>query len=320
MDVSVILCTRNRADQLATTLKSLGAMAVPPNLRWELIVVDNNSSDDTRRVAQECAATSALAVRYLFEGRQGLSHARNTGLAHAQGELVLFTDDDVAVANDWLAQMVDVFRRTSCDAAVGKTELAPGVLRPWMNDYFRGVLAAMDFELGGPLELVGVNMGFRRSVLQRVREFDPELGSGALGLGEETLFGWQLMEAGYTIAYARHAVVVHHPDVSRLRRSEWLSVAAKTGARNAYLEYHWEHSDLRAARLKWLWFWTKLRVRRILQPPPPLASEGCPRWEMSYVAQLERCRRFCVETNRPRNYARRGLRKRVRSQPRPVAL
>ena len=76
-------------------------------------------------------------------------------------------------------------------------------------------MAVVDFQPGERLSLVG-NCAFRRHVLERVYGFDPELGPGALGLGEDTLFGLQLTEAGYKIEYAKNALVVHFPDKSRL--------------------------------------------------------------------------------------------------------
>jgi GT2 family glycosyltransferase len=168
-------------------------------------------------------------------------------------------------------------------------------------------LATMDFTADGPLEMVGANCAIRRAVLERVPQFDPELGPGALGLGEDTLFGHQLMKAGFKIGYAEKAVVVHWPDDSRLLRGEWLNAARQRGRSKAYLLYHWEHADIRFPRIKSLWFWLKLWLRRILQPPPKVYNEGCPPWELSYVQQLATCKSYCRERLRPRNYVRQGL-------------
>jgi hypothetical protein len=144
-------------------------------------------------------------------------------------------------------------------------------------------------------------------VLERVPAFDPELGPGGLGLGEDTLFGWQLVEAGFKIGYAPKAAGVHQLDVSRLRRTYWLGDARKRGRSDAYRCYHWEQVDIQNPRLVWLYHWIRLRVRSVLQPPPPIESEGCPLWEMGSVLQMEKCRQFCLERQRPRNYSRRGL-------------
>jgi hypothetical protein len=153
-------------------------------------------------------------------------------------------------------------------------------------------------------------MGIRRLVLERVPTFDAELGPGALGFGEETLFGKQLVEAGFKLIYAHNAVVIHRPDESRLRRRSWLNTARKTGHTLAYIRYHWKHDDIRVPRVKWIWYMLKLHLRRIVQHPPHLESEGIAAWEMSYVESMETCRQFCVERRRPRNYSRHDFEKR----------
>ena len=154
-------------------------------------------------------------------------------------------------------------------------------------------------------------MGFRRSVLKIISSFDPELGPGALGRGEEALFSSQLIEAGGRIAFARQATAIHNPGAIRLQRGEWLAMARKLGHQEAYLDYHWRHRDLRWPRLKSFWLRVKLNLRRKLQPPPSATSEGCLPWESSYVRELAMNEQFCIEQRRPRQYARRGLVKRV---------
>ena len=99
MDISVIVATYNRAGILKGTLESLAALR-PQGVTHEIIVVDNNSSDNTREVVEEFAQRAP--IRYLFEERQGKNHALNAAVEVAQGELLVFTDDDVFVPADWL--------------------------------------------------------------------------------------------------------------------------------------------------------------------------------------------------------------------------
>ena len=277
-------------------------------------MVDNGSTDDTETVVRN-TTLSNMEVRYLHEAQKGKSHALNTGLAVARGEYILFTDDDVLPSEEWVEQMVGHLQKGRCDAVTGQVILASHLLRPWMTSMHKKWLAlSLDAQSRDwSREMIGANMGFRRSVLERVHKFEPELGPGPEGLGfcEDTFFGWQLVEAGFKIEHVSQAVVCHQLDVSRLRRSNWLSDARGRGRTQAYLLYHWEHADLRAPGVKWLWYWVKLRLRSILQPPPPLEGEGCPAWEMSYVAGMARCSQFRLERRRPRNYARHGLTKRV---------
>jgi glycosyltransferase involved in cell wall biosynthesis len=308
--ISIIVSTHNRAAALRQMLDSLAKVRMPADWKAELVLVDNASTDDTALVARK-ACLPNMELTCLYEPRQGKSNALNAALKHARGEILLFTDDDVLVHADWVEQMVTPLAQREADAVVGQVSLAPYLLRPWLSLWQTFVLAAPDWQSVERIELVGVNMAFRRSVLERVPAFDPELGPGALGLAEETLFGLQLAEAGFKIGLVKNATITHCPEKCRLERREWLNAARKYGRLRAYLSYHWHHNDLGFPRMKWFWFWTKLHLRRILQPPPALDSEGCPPWEMSYMHQMETCRQFCIESRRPRNYARKGLTKRT---------
>jgi glucosyl-dolichyl phosphate glucuronosyltransferase len=308
--VSIIVCTCNRAAALRNTLEVLGTLQFPPEWAPELLVVDNGSGDDTARIVEN-TALSNMQVRFLFEPGKGLSRARNAGLTAARGELILFTDDDVTPAPDWAMEMMLPLLNGTCDAVIGKITLDPKLTRDWLTSAHRWWLASSDDARPheGFRELIGASMGFRRPVLERVPAFDTELGAGALGFSDDTLFGWQLAEAGFRIGYAPAARVIHHLNASRLGRTEWLDASRNRGRSEAYLRYHWEHSDICNPRLRELQYLIKLQLRRMLQRPIPLESEGCPLWEMSYVLNIEMCRQFRLERRRPRNYLRRGLAK-----------
>src|ERR1700748_1248986 len=100
-DATVLICTYNRAPFLGDTLDSL-ARSRPSHVTWNVIVVDNNSNDDTREVVLSRVAGYPVPLIYLFEGRQGKSHALNTGLNATAAPFVLFTDDDVIVDAGWI--------------------------------------------------------------------------------------------------------------------------------------------------------------------------------------------------------------------------
>jgi glucosyl-dolichyl phosphate glucuronosyltransferase len=308
--VSIIICTCNRAVSLRPTLESLGRVKIPSGWRVEIIVVDNGSTDDTAIVARRAKFTN-MELNYLYEPNQGKSNALNAAMAKARGEFLLFTDDDVFVPEDWVVQMTAPFVQGQADAVVGKVVLAENLKRPWLSAWHEVFLAAVAKQFYHQVELVGANMGFRRSVLERVPAFDTETGPGSPELtNEETLFSLQLSEAGYKICLVENVAVIHQPDEARLRRGQWLAVVGRCGRTQAYIAYHWKHDDINNPRLKWFWYWAKLHLRRIIQPPADLDSEGCAAWEMSYVFDMEKCRHFCVEQRRPRNYSRRGLVKR----------
>src|ERR1700730_5420887 len=107
MDVSVIICTYNRAESLRRTLAALQSQRTAPGLTWELVLVDNNSNDRTREVVEAFKASSDISTVYVFEGRQGKSIAQNTGLDVAVGELLAFTDDDCRPEPTWIQDVVD---------------------------------------------------------------------------------------------------------------------------------------------------------------------------------------------------------------------
>jgi cellulose synthase/poly-beta-1,6-N-acetylglucosamine synthase-like glycosyltransferase len=292
--------------------------------------VDNGAASETTN-SLPSVTVGNMKVRCLHEPRKGKSHALNTGLRESAGEVILFLDDDTIPTEDWAERMVTTLLTNGYDAVTGEIAIAPSLERPWLTSAHRWWLASSNDAkpYRGSRELIGANMALRRSALEKLREFDPELGPGALGLSEDTLFGWQLIEAGLKIGYAAKARVTHQPDDSRLTRQGWLAEARKHGRGEAYLRYHWEHSDISSPRLRELYYFMKLHLRRALRRPPRLEEEGCPVWEMSYVLQIEKCRQFRRERRRPRNYAQHGLTRLVplaqeatsRAQnPRPVVI
>jgi glycosyltransferase involved in cell wall biosynthesis len=310
--LSVVLCTRDRAAALQESLKSWEKVSIPSGLNAELLVVDNGSRDNTSAIVKNASITHSL-VRYLYDGRKGKSNALNSALASARGEFILFTDDDVYPAVDWIEQLIAPLMNDTCDAVTGRITLAPHLQKAWMSSMHKWWMASSDDAQPheGIRELIGANMAFKRSVLRRVPGFDSELGPGALGLTEDTLFGWQLVKAGLRVGYAPTAHATHHPHKSRLWRASWLEEAKKHGRSKAYLTYHWEHSGIWCPRLRQFYYWIKLQVRRLLERPLPMESDGCAPWEISYVANVEMCKQFCVERRRPRNYTRHGLAKRA---------
>jgi glycosyltransferase involved in cell wall biosynthesis len=117
--VSVIVCTYNRCESLRETLAALQGQVVHPETRLEIIIVDNNSSDQTRDVIQEAAKQTRWPLAYCFEGRQGKSHALNQGIRRAQGEFLLFTDDDVVPDDRWVQGLHDALMLHRADVAGG---------------------------------------------------------------------------------------------------------------------------------------------------------------------------------------------------------
>src|ERR1700733_6053483 len=109
MKITVILCTYNRCMSLARTLDSVATQTLPERADWEILVVDNNSRDQTRKVVDEFCRQYPGRFRYIFEPQQGKSHALNTGIREAQGDILAFVDDDVVVAKGWIHNLTRVF-------------------------------------------------------------------------------------------------------------------------------------------------------------------------------------------------------------------
>lgn len=225
---SVIVCTYNRCASLAETLQALAAQDFD-TARWELLVVDNNSRDETRGCVENFREQHPqLDCRYLFQPAQGLSHARNMGIAAARGELLVFTDDDVLPESDWLTRACALMDNSTCTAFGGYVapiwEHQPPA---WLTERFHGFIAIrMDtrgpFELGEHDELpFGANMGFRREVFEQLGMFDTALGrkGNVLAGGEEWDLFRRIQASGGRIIYAPDIRVHHKVEAFRLRKA-----------------------------------------------------------------------------------------------------
>lgn len=303
MKASIIIVTRNRAPALARTLAALRQASVPEDLPTELLVLDNGSTDETPEVVRT-SVFEKLVLRYVLAPDGAKAAACNRGLAEAKGEVLLFLDDDVRPPADWLVKMCEALLDRGRDAVAGGVKLAPHLLRPWMTRLHRSWLASTEWlQPGQPQSLVGANMGIARRVLERVPAFDPALGPGALGFGEDSLFATQLLRAGYTIADGLDICVEHHFEPRRLLRQSWLDAAERRGRVLAYRGHHWEHWSCRLAGPRWLRTSVELGVRRALQLDPRTA-EGCSERELKLVFRRAQMKAHLRERKTARAYRR----------------
>ena len=309
IQVSIIICTLNHASSLQETLASLAAAAVPAAMPTELIVVDNGSTDNTAEIVQQFRP-APLEVRYVSAPKRGQCEARNAGLLAAQGEIILFTDDDVRVPPHWIAGMCGPIRRGETDAVTGGVTLAPHIVQPWMTLSHRGMLASTEgLDPLAPKFMVGANMAFSRRVLEKVPSFDTELGPGALGFFDESLFSWQLQAAGFRLGSALDVCVEHHPDTSRLSRAALLETQRKYGRSLGYIEHHWRHTTIKAARLRLLLRRARLLLSSLARRGEVRRLPHPPEWEMGHTLTIALLDQYLKERREPRHYARRGLRK-----------
>lgn len=218
MLVTVAICTWNRADLLDRTLQEMRKLEIPPGVGWELLVVNNNCTDHTDDVLRRHA--ERLPIRCLSEEKQGLSHARNCAAAAARGELVLWTDDDVLVHPQWLAEYVRAADAWP-DASFFGGPIAPYFRnRPpdWLNEVFSEIAAIFAIrDLGDepiPIDLdhlpYGANYALRTTV-QREYLYDPTIGrkADALMSGEEYAVIQRMLADGLQGRYVPTARVRH---------------------------------------------------------------------------------------------------------------
>ncbi len=231
-EITIIICTRNRADSLKSTMESIGRAKVPSDWIAELLVVDNGSTDSTEATVASTSLNN-LAVRYVQEQRAGKGYAYNTGLASANGQIFLFTDDDVRVPVDWIEGMCRPIVEGAADAVQGGIRIAPHLDRPWLTGALRVWLAAVEDPENPPEGLVGANMAFSREANRIVGGFDTRLGPGAAGFFDDTMFGWALKRAGKRIAYRPAVAVEHHFSPDRLEFNSLLRTAQRMAASRA---------------------------------------------------------------------------------------
>ncbi|HKR13150.1 MAG TPA: glycosyltransferase family 2 protein [Pyrinomonadaceae bacterium] len=217
MKFSVIIATYNRAEELPRTLESLKSLETDE--QWEVIVVDNNSSDNTREVVEN-VKSFPVPLHYVMERVQGRSAALNAGIRLAQGEILAITDDDVRVDPRWLVNSERALRELNCDYVGGKAlPIWSGGKRPdWLPNRggkHWGVIALLDYgpepiEFGDRVPL-GVNMVFRRHCFERAGLWDNSIGrkAGTL-LGQEVREWAQRARAAGLRGFYSPDLIVHH--------------------------------------------------------------------------------------------------------------
>lgn len=223
--ISIIVCTYNREKYLGETLRRIALCDVPKE-GFELIVINNNSSDGTAEICASFAEEfPEVKFHYHVEGRQGLSYARNLGLQKAKGELLVFLDDDAFVGKDYLTKTSKYLsEHPKADAWGGRiSPLFENGKEPvwycrWSASWF-SVLnkgwSVKEFKDGK--YPIGANMGFRRSAVEKVGEFNTTLGrcGGNLIGGEEKDYFNRLKENGLRVFYFPEIMVQHVIPASR---------------------------------------------------------------------------------------------------------
>ena len=182
VEVSVVIPTYNRSALLRDAIDSV--MAQDSQIPFEIIIVDNNSQDDTRAVVQSAIEKHGERLRYISESQQGNAHARNTGVKSAKGDIIAFIDDDVIVESNWLKSLKELLDARSELSFVGGRVLPKWSGSPpqWLTPEHWAPLALLDYgsnELPiddkNPRGLLTANIAFRRSVFDEIGLFSPKV-------------------------------------------------------------------------------------------------------------------------------------------------
>jgi glycosyltransferase involved in cell wall biosynthesis len=298
LGVSVVICTYNGAARLPATLAHLAAQRVIDGVQWEVIVVDNASTDDTAEVARRCWPADAPApLRVVDEPRLGTANARRRGLMNARYEIISFVDDDNWMAANWLSLSYEIMSRDPRLGALGSiNHEACEIEPPWWFSRFRANyavfteedLAASD---GATWGLYSAGMSIRRTAwLQLVRDgFDFGVGGAVgadLGRGEDSELTFALREAGWKLRMDprlrfEHFIPAHRLNWAYLRKLSRES-AVSTVTLDAY-NLPADYGTGMKSRLRKTWVWHALgAVKALLMDPrtlllaPLFAMEGDP--------------------------------------------
>lgn len=206
--ISLIICSRDRCRQLARCLESVRHLTFAGP--WELIIVDNGSTDETAAVTQKFIENGEVQARYLFEPGAGKSRGLNTALGIARGQILAFTDDDCYPAPDFLSQVWSAFEDPRVGYIGGRILLHDPTDHPiTINESTTPrTFSAGSFVCAGSVQ--GANMAFRRAVLLEIGGFDPLFGPGATFAAEEIEAVARASAAGWKGLYRPEVVVSHH--------------------------------------------------------------------------------------------------------------
>lgn len=232
--ISVVICTYNRDKFIRTALQKLTEQSLPAE-EYEVIVVDNRSTDNTATICQEFVSTHAsFNFRYVFEPNKGLSFARNRGWEEAKSSIITYIDDDAEASFDFLKSIVLFLQQHKEAIGIGGKVIPiyPGTSEPeWMNPYLNGFVGRMDFGeapkiFEGKMKYpAGCNMTYRKEILQQAGGFNNELTFRS----DDKYIYHQVSKLSNQVYYLPAATVYHNIDQERLQFSNFKKLFLKTG-------------------------------------------------------------------------------------------
>jgi glucosyl-dolichyl phosphate glucuronosyltransferase len=256
--ISALVCTYNRSPYLLNALQSLDNQTLDSNL-YEVIVVDNASTDETKKVFG--AFGKRVNWHYIYDPVIGLSHARNTGWQTAEGDYVALMDDDAVAKPDWLAKFLEAFDtlRPQPGGIGGRCIPIWEIPQPdWLSDKMLGILSVYHYAdapsvINEGQGLSACNIAYPKSLLQWAGGFCEDLGrkGSALRGGEEAYLQRQMEAGGYRLVYHPEILVSHHISASRLTKRWFRQHAYWQGKAQALII---------ASIPKPLAFWSRVRL------------------------------------------------------------
>ena len=258
MQFSIIICTYKRSYNLSDCIAHLTRQEGIENLDWEIVIVDNNSTDGTDKVIASLAARSDVNIRSVFESHQGLNHARNAGILASKGKYFAFIDDDILVSPGWLRSIYDSLIETDADAVGGRIHLEKSIVFPsWIKPDMYGFLGFQDlgdkpFGMDGLKNYpFGGNMAFNRRIVDKIGLFNPEVGRKGAGQnrdelfkGSETEYFERLAAADGRIFYQPDSIVYHRISSFQLKKCYFRTIHYNEGFQKAFNDLGTYHRTL----------------------------------------------------------------------------
>lgn len=250
MNISVVICSYNRCDDLQRTLETLCKSVVPAECKWELLVLDNNSQDNTKSVCQ--TFQGRMPLHYIFEAQQGKSCALNRAIKEATGDLLLFTDDDVDITEEWISEYFRAAERNPTFMYFGGKVLSSWQGKPpqWFienSDWLQGnpsvnwgdeqiTIAHIDKRF-----FLGANIGIRRAVFDEGLRYNDEIGpkgqfqeGNARHGAEELDIQRKILLRGQCGLYLPTAIVYHRDPIHRMTEKYLRYYYAQMGEMDAF--------------------------------------------------------------------------------------
>ena len=234
--VTIAICTYNREDLLPYCLATLKSQSISKEA-WEIIIVDNNSSDETANIAKSFIEENKgnLNIRYVFEPQQGLSFARNRCVSESAGEFITFIDDDVELDINYVLEIVNFFNRNKSAIGLGGktiTKYVDGEKPKWISKYLYGLVGQTDH--GDEVKQftkkmkypIGCNMTYKKEILLQVGGFNNELKNRS----DDKYINSQVVKLSNEIYYNPKVYSRHLIDKARLTYDSFKKLYTKTGS------------------------------------------------------------------------------------------